>query len=146
MTKSKGVIAAMVSCWLGTTSALAASPQTNYMMACQGCHLADGRGTPGKVPSLKGEIAKFLHVDGGRAFLVQVPGTSQSSLNNLETAEVLNWILTTMDPEHLPNGFVPYSEDEVAILRVHKLTDITSVRERLVAQFPDSSVQPEEQQ
>ncbi len=135
MSKWPALLAALFSLtWV--SAAYSASPQANYMMACQGCHLADGSGTPGKVPALKGEIAKFLHVDGGRAFLVQVPGTSQSALGNAETAEVLNWILTTMDPEHLPQPYLPYTEEEVTDLRNHRLSDIPTVRARLVAQFP----------
>ena len=28
--------------------------QVNYMLHCQGCHLADGAGMEGKVPALRG--------------------------------------------------------------------------------------------
>lgn len=136
MNRWPALLAALI-CLTWNGAAHSATPQVNYMMACQGCHLADGSGTPGKVPALKGKIAKFLHVDGGRAFLVQVPGTSQSALSNAETADVLNWILTTMDPEHLPQPFIPFTEEEVTELRKHRPSDISRVRDQLVASFPD---------
>ena len=64
------------------------SSQINYALHCQGCHLPDGSGTPDKVPALKGEVGRFLHVAGGREFLVRVPGTSQSALTDAEVAAV----------------------------------------------------------
>ena len=48
--------------------------QADYMLNCQGCHLPDGQGFPARnVPPLNNHLGKFLHVDGGREFLVQVP-------------------------------------------------------------------------
>ena len=70
----------VVSLWAGSVSA--ESPQVHYMLHCQGCHLADGRGVPGKIPGLS-EMGSFLTVPGGRAYLVQVPGTAQAPLNTL---------------------------------------------------------------
>ena len=68
----------------------------DYMMNCQGCHLPQGEGFPLRdVPRVKGQLGKFLHVDGGREFLVQVPGSAQSDLNNERLAAVINWMLTT---------------------------------------------------
>ena len=49
----------------------AESAAVNYLLHCQGCHRADGAGKPGAVPSLAGEVARFLTVPGGRAFLVR---------------------------------------------------------------------------
>ena len=115
-----------------TASPALASPKSDYMLNCMGCHLIDGAGTPKKVPALKGQVSKFLHLKGGREFLVQVPGTSQSALNNARTAEVLNYILTQFDGSHLPKDFQPYTEEEVASLRGQKLSDVLAVRARLV--------------
>ena len=117
--------------------ASAETARANYLLACMGCHLMDGGGTKDKVPALKGQVAKFLHVEGGREFLVQVPGTSQSRLDNLETAEVLNYILRTFDPDHLPKEFIPYSEDEVAQYRSVHLVDAMARRAELAAEFID---------
>lgn len=119
---------------LGLGSARAESPRIDYMLNCMGCHLADGAGTPGKVPALKGRIGKFLHVQGGREYLVQVPGTAQAALDDARVAGVLNWILENFSSAELPRGFVPYTEAEIAALRT-PLADVVSVREGLLRQL-----------
>jgi len=115
-----------------TANTTHASPRNDYLLNCMGCHLQDGGGTEGKVPALKGQVSKFLHIEGGRAFLVQVPGSSQSRLTDSETAGVLNYILTTFDAAHLPEDFKPYTEAEIARLRPHIIKDVTSVRRALI--------------
>jgi hypothetical protein len=110
--------------------------RTNYMLNCQGCHLADGSGLPGSVPSMRGFAGKFLQVAGGREFLVQVPGSANSPLSNAELAELLNWILFTMSADQLSADFQQYTETEVSVLRQHVLVDVERIRESLVAAMP----------
>lgn len=110
------------------------TPRVNYMTECQGCHLPDGSGMAGKVPSLKGEIAKFLDVEGGRRFIIQVPGAANSKLSDEDLAEVMNWIIGTMGPRR-SDQFEPYTAQEVARYRSVRLTDIAHKRELLVRQF-----------
>lgn len=114
----------------------------NYMLNCQGCHLADGSGLQDVVPNMRGEVGKFLSVPGGRAFLVQVPGSANSPLDNKQLAELLNWILITMSPEQLPEDFALYSEREVAGLRYHDLLNVDQTRASLVAQFKSQGLTP----
>lgn len=109
--------------------------QINYMIHCQGCHLADGSGLPGSVPGMNNFLGKFLSVPGGREFLVQVPGSANSSLNDADLAELLNWMLASMSFEQLPVDFNAYTESEVTELRRYILVDVTEVREKLVARF-----------
>jgi len=111
------------------------SPQINYILHCQGCHLMDGSGTPGKVPALKRAMGRFLHVPGGREYLIQVPGTSQSALTDAEVAAVLNWILENFSREELPVDFVPYSTGEVSRIRRQPLANVSAVRAGLVAEI-----------
>ncbi|HKY80676.1 MAG TPA: cytochrome C [Sphingobium sp.] len=109
-------------------------PRVNYMTECQGCHLPDGSGMAGKVPSMKGEIARFLEVEGGRRFIIQVPGAANSKLSDADLADVMNWIVTTMGrPE--PGRFQPYTADEVAAYRSVRMTDVARTRAQLVRQF-----------
>jgi len=108
------------------------SARTNYILMCQGCHLADGAGTPDKVPALKDEVGRFLSVEGGREYLIQVPGTSQSPLNDKETAAVLNWILENFSHAELPADFTPYTTAEVARYRYEPLANASEVRAGLV--------------
>ena len=110
-----------------------ARAKTNYMLNCQGCHQADGTGLPGKVPSMRGFAGRFLQVAGGREFLVQVPGSSNSPLDNAQLAELLNWILVTMSAEQLGDSFQYYTEGEVAEMRRHVLVDVGQTRASLVA-------------
>jgi len=110
----------------------AETPAFNYTLHCQGCHLVDGRETPGKIPPLVG-AGGFLSVAGGREFLVQVPGVSLSTIDDEELAELLNWLLYRFSPDDLPADFEPYTEDEVARLRASPLVEVEKVRAGLVA-------------
>jgi hypothetical protein len=113
-------------------SPAAADPQLDYMLHCRGCHGPDGGGAPGAAPSFRGQVAKFLWVPGGREYLVHVPGTAQSELNDAHTAALLNWILHEFSPNELPADFVPYSEEEVTRHRRPPLTDVYIIRRELV--------------
>jgi cytochrome c553 len=109
------------------------SAQADYMLNCQGCHLPDGQGFPARnVPSLSNHLGKFLQVDGGREFLVQVPGSAQSTLSDEQLAAVLNWMLISFSPNELPDNFQPYQVDEVHHLRQSPLVEVTQVRQKLL--------------
>lgn len=116
------------------------SPRLNYILHCQGCHLPDGGGTPEKVPPLKNEVGRFLQVAGGREFLIQVPGTSQSALTDSEVAAVLNWILENFSKEQLPAGFSPYTTEEISRYRLPPLADVSVVRANLVAEISKTGI------
>ena len=116
------------------------TPRINYILQCQGCHLADGSGTPEKVPALKNEVGRFLHVPGGREYLIRVPGTSQSPLSDTETAAVLNWILENFSSGELPADFVPYTKQEVSHHRRQPLANAGAVRAGLMAQLSITGV------
>ncbi|MBK7815849.1 MAG: cytochrome C [Rhodocyclaceae bacterium] len=114
----------------------AGSPQTNYMLHCSGCHGVDGSGSPGAgIPTMVNTLGHFLRVSGGRDFLVQVPGTSQSALPNGAVAELLNWILGKFSPTEIPPGSSPYSEQEVARLRNQPLDDVPAFRAEIVGRL-----------
>lgn len=116
----------------------AADPRIDYMLQCQGCHLADGGGKPGAVPALRGSVGRFLAAPGGREFLVRVPGSSQSPLSDARLAAVLNWVLEHFDPGHLPPDFTPFTADEVARVRRPPLTDVESARRALLKAASES--------
>ena len=127
---------------LSASAAIQAAPEidharalSNYRLNCQGCHLADGSGLPGSVPSMRGIVGSFLTVPGGREFLVQVPGSANAPISDAELAELLNWILTTMSAENLSPDFQYYTGEEVAQLRQDTLMDVESVRAGIVAKI-----------
>ena len=109
------------------------APNVEYALNCQGCHRADGAGTPGSVPPLLGSVARFLGAPGGREYLVQVPGVAQAPLDDATLAAVMNWMLEKFDHAHVPAGFVPYDAAEIGRLRTKPLTDVETVRKRLLA-------------
>lgn len=110
-------------------------PHVNYMTECQGCHMPDGRGIGGSVPSMKGELYRFLDVDGGRAFLVQVPGSANSKLSDADLSALLNWLVPKMGGP-AEGAFKPYTPAEVAAYRAKRMVDVVGTRAALIARFP----------
>lgn len=109
------------------------SPRAAYVVHCAGCHGIDGAGTRlGNVPDMRA-LGRFLQVPGGREFVVKVPGVMGSGLDNMQVAEVTNWVLATLATASLPGDFLPYSVDEVKQARATPLVDVAAVRARLVA-------------
>ena len=102
-----------------------------YMLHCGGCHLADGRGTPPEVPSLRDELGRIIQVDGGRGYLVRVPGASQAPVSDQELADIVNWILTEFNAATLASDFTALTVAEVADARQRTLADPLKFRERL---------------
>jgi mono/diheme cytochrome c family protein len=115
--------------------AAALAPHVEYALNCQGCHRADGAGTPNSVPPLAGSVARFLAVPGGREYLVQVPGVAQAPLDDATLAAVMNWMLARFDAAHLPRDFTPYGAEEIGRLRTKPLTDVEGLRRRLLAEI-----------
>ncbi len=107
--------------------------RVDYMLNCQGCHLPDGMGFPQRdVPTIKNHLGKFLHVEGGRAFLIRVPGAAQSDLTDMRLTNVINWMLTTFSPDELPENFSPYTSEEVSALRAAPLINVKATRAELI--------------
>lgn len=90
---------------------------TNWVLNCQGCHQPDAAGSAGGAPRMAGVVAKFLSVEGGREFLIRVPGVANAPLDAHQLADLVNWMLLTYDAENLPQDFRPYTAEEVAGLR-----------------------------
>jgi len=111
--------------------------QANYMLNCMGCHIADGSGAPGKIPSLRNTLVPLATSPAGRRFLVQVPGASQSSLSNLELAQVLGWMVRNLSARSVPPDFVDFTASEVARYRRYPLVDVRETRARLLAATAD---------
>ena len=130
MRLAAGLLAMVLGLWLPGL-ARAESPRFNYILHCQGCHLDDGRETPGKIPPLAG-AARFLSVSGGREFLVRVPGVSLALLPDDELAALVNWMLREFSPAELPEDFEPYTAEEVAEYRQRPLVHVDEVRAALV--------------
>jgi mono/diheme cytochrome c family protein len=110
--------------------------QYNWVLHCQGCHAADAAGTPGGAPRMAGEVARFLKIKEGRAFLGRVPGVAFVELPDRDVADLLNWLVQRFDSAHVPKTFVPYTEEEIKTLRRDPLiSNAYSKRQRLVQEL-----------
>lgn len=133
--------ALLLTAWLVSASASGAVQATtpvvaDYMLACQGCHLPDGSGFPARgVPALPGFVGRFLHVEGGREFLLRVPGVAQSDLTDERLAVLMNWVLRTFSPNELPQDFRAFTAEEVSRSRYQPLADVTATRNALIARM-----------
>lgn len=113
-----------------------ADPHLDYMLNCQGCHGPDGSGAAGAAPSFRGQVGKFLKIPGGREYLIAVPGTSRSELDDASTAALLNWIVYEFSRDQVPSDFVPFTPAEVTRHRRPALSDPAAVRKRLIESMP----------
>lgn len=106
--------------------------RAHYVLHCGGCHGMDGAGSPATyVPDLR-RLGQWLRVDGGREFVIKVPGVMGSGLNDRQVAEVTNWILSTLARDTVPAGHRPFEPAEVTRARQQPLTDVAAERERLL--------------
>ena len=124
-------------CISATADANEILARQNYILNCQGCHLPDGSGSKGNVPKMNDFVGYFLHVPGGREFIVQVPGAASAPISDRELADVMNWMLLNFSRNELPDPFEPYSAEEIGKLREEPLIDILQRREELIVKIKD---------
>jgi hypothetical protein len=114
--------------------AVNASPKTDYMIHCMGCHAMNGQGMPPEVPAFDSTLGDIVGKIGGRAYLIQVPGASQSHLNDERLADVLTWLLREFVGDELPSDFQDISTLEVNRFRPEILTNPDLARVNLLSQ------------
>lgn len=106
-----------------------------YTLHCSGCHGAAGHGVPEQgIPDLH-DAGGYAGVAAGRAYLAQVPGLTQSRLDNATAARLLNYVLVRFSADLLPAGFTPYTPAEMAVLRQGTASDAARRRSTLLAQL-----------
>ena len=105
----------------------------NYVMHCRGCHGPQGQGAPGGAPDLRDSVGRFLLVPGGREYLIRVPGTSDSELDDAQTAALLNWMVREFGPASVAADFVPFTTAEVTAHRRPPLLDVAATRAALLS-------------
>jgi len=146
---SRVATAALLIVFTSSAGANEQRARVNYMIHCQGCHLPEAAGYPGKVPRMRDFVGYFLHSREGREFIIRVPGVSTSSLANDEVTELMNWLLLTYSAPQLPEDFVPFTVDEVAALRPDLETDPETTRrgilERIAIGVPSLAQELESQ-
>ncbi|MDG1708446.1 MAG: hypothetical protein P8H03_06770 [Emcibacteraceae bacterium] len=87
--------------------------QYNWMLNCQGCHGAEGKVAAIDTPVINDSVGRFLNVEGGREYLVSVPGVVNAPISDKDKADLMTWIINSFDPDHKPNDFKPFTEEEM---------------------------------
>ena len=90
------------------------------MIHCMGCHAMDGNGLPPEVPAFDSTLGDIVGKPGGRAYLIQVPGASQSHMDDERLAKVLSWLLHPYVDEDLPPNF-----EDISTLEVNQFRSVT---------------------
>jgi mono/diheme cytochrome c family protein len=112
--------------------AKAYEPAVNFQLNCMGCHLADGSGEPGRVPSLRRSLLLLSSRPAGRDYIIRVPGVAQAPLSDQEIAALLNWMVRNLSDLAPPSDFRGYSAAEIGRSRPHPLTRVGETRARLL--------------
>jgi mono/diheme cytochrome c family protein len=126
---------------IGAAMAFASTPfdaeraRQNFLLHCVGCHGEDGKGLAGHVPSLRGTFAKFAADPRGRAYLLGVPGVTQSSLSPERVAEVMNWALREYSTPQAAARVKPFTAAEVSAARTRPLLEVFATRAQVAAQY-----------
>lgn len=128
--------------------------ETTFQTNCVACHQATGQGVPGAFPPLAGHVPELLAPEGGRTYLIQtllyglqgeiaVDGQTFNGamppwpqLSDEQIAAVLTHVSTAWENEAaLPDGFEPFTADEVAAQRDLGLTgtDVHAQRDELLS-------------
>ena len=116
-------------------SLLVVSLQTLYLLNCSGCHGATGQGVQeAGIPNLN-EAGRYVRAQLGREYLIEVPGLSQSRLDDATAARLLNWVLQQFSAESLPADFKPYTAAEVTRFRADKVSDPKTRRDAILAEL-----------
>lgn len=111
------------------------SLQSLYTLNCSGCHGAGGQGVPtAGIPNLN-EAGSYVSTALGREYLIEVPGLSQSRLDDATAARLLNWVLRQFSADRLPADFKPYTAAEVTRFRGDKVSDPKTRREAILAEL-----------
>jgi hypothetical protein len=118
--------------WVVANTAWGYQPAVNYQLQCMGCHLADGSGQAGRVPSLRRSLVRFSSIPAGRDYVIRVPGVAQSPLSDEDTAILLNWMARHLSDVPVPAGFADYSAAEIHSVRGRPLAAVKPVRARLL--------------
>ena len=111
-----------------TSSVFAASPRTNYLLYCSGCHRPLGEGNPPNVPTLRDELGYMMSVEAMRGYLARVPGSAHAPISNAQLTNVLNWMLDEFNAKTLPSDFKKLTVEEVTKARSKVLPDPNQYR------------------
>ena len=88
---------------------------------------------------MKDHVGVFTASPEGREYLVRVPGSATSALDDDDLAAVLNWIVYEFSGASFNPDFEPYTAAEVGRLRQHPLNEVARHRDELLAEIDSKS-------
>ncbi len=112
------------------------------MLYCMGCHGAEARGVPGKVPPLAGTLGLYMRTPEGRNYVLRVPGAANSALADAQLTAVLNWLATRFPSA----GAAPpaaFTTEEVTQARRTPLPDVQVRRHEVIRALAATGAAPE---
>jgi hypothetical protein len=110
----------------------ASRAQRNYLLHCMGCHGEAGLGLEGHVPSFRDTLVKISASPRGRDYVLRIPGVTQTALEDAQTAEVLNWVITTFGAADAARKIAPFTAAEIARARKDPLLEVAATRDALL--------------
>lgn len=111
-----------------------------FISNCAVCHQPDGKGAPSVYPPVADTVGKYVALKDGRAYIIDVVSFGMGGkidsggdsfegdmppwpqLSDQEVADVLTYVLTSLNAKVLPADFKPISPDEVKTERAKQLT------------------------
>jgi cytochrome c553 len=110
------------------------SASSNFIQYCSGCHGQNGRGAGvnSGIPDFKNFVGAFASDDGGRTYVLHVPGVVNTSLDDAEIAAAMNYIMRTWGGTSLRADFVEFTADEVRTRRARSVPDVVALRRQVV--------------
>ena len=137
----RAIAGTLVTVFLALAGSAHADPslQTVYTLNCSGCHGTGGHGVPSAgIPDLN-DAGSYVSTALGREYLIEVPGLSQSRLDDATAARLLNWVLRKFSADRLPASFKPYTAAEVSQFRGDKISDPNARRRAILIELRRST-------
>lgn len=118
------------------------SASSNFVQYCSGCHGQDGGGggVNSGVPDFRNFVGAFAGDDGGRTYVLHVPGVVNTSLDDAEIAAVINYLMRTWGGTSLPVDFVEFTADEVSTRRARTVPDVVALRRQVALRLSANGI------
>jgi mono/diheme cytochrome c family protein len=142
------LIAAALAISIAAVGSARADGHGVFISNCAVCHQPDGKGAPSVYPPLADSVGRYVALKEGRVYLIDVVafgmgGKIESGgdsfegdmppwpqLTDRDVADVLDYVLTGLNPKVLPKDFKPISVDEVKTERAKQLSSAAIRTER----------------
>ena len=148
----KGYVHSLLLCSILSISLTCKADKTGAELyqQCAGCHLKAAEGVPGMFPPLTDRLGALVKKSAGRDYLVMVINTGMvgnlkvdgtpylnnmmpgQTLNNIDTAAVLNYLLEAFNVKTLPKEWSRFTESEIESIKTRypnaKARDVYELR------------------